>query len=760
MDIDQLKANWIYIIADNITFPNADKIDTYMIAVYGKNSAVYEYTKKLENEKRINGKKVSVVNVKRISQLVGFNIVYVDDKNDYVEAIYDKIHNTGTLMITYQSKDSKHFIINLLLLGQDNQFEVQSSNLFDEKMEASDKLMSLGGTKLDLQGLYEKKVKQLLIKEKQLKEKKKEVEEKEDELDLLSSDLEAQRQENEKQQDLLVEQKKQLKIEQANAQKLLEQVAKQEQILKKNKFILGDLNKQIVLKQAEIKEQNIKLDNKIAEVENKQKELTLQQKKIDEQTEVLQSQDTKIETQNYIIIISIVFIVVFLILSIMIWRALAKNRRITRQLKSQNKEIEQQKDELSKQAIQLEDFNKELQKLSLVASQTDNSVIIMDKDSNFEWVNPGFTRLYGFTLQLLLQERGGNLLEASDLDNKEKLLKKCIEDKKTVIYQAKNSTRRGEEIWVQTALTPVLDEKDEVVKLIAIESDITKIKKQELEIKQVNEELQMQKTELQVQKDLLEDVNIQIKDSINYALTIQRAILPLDKDISDNFAHFLIYLPRDIVSGDFYWFGNPKENTYFMAAVDCTGHGVPGAFMSLISSRMLDEIVSVQKVFEPKNILAALNRMVIKSLSQESSNNRDGMDLSLAMIERKKGEVKVTYAGAKRPLIYYERGKKLKTIKGNRRSVGGVMKAASSFTYEQQELLLHKNDVIYLSTDGMIDQNNIQRKRFGTPKFIKLLESVKDKPFTEQKIEIFSELKKYQGDEEQRDDITLWGIKL
>ncbi len=760
---DLLKANWIYIIADNITFPNEDKIDKIKIAIYGKNSPVYTDALKLESDKRIHGKKVIVKNIYKLSQLKGFNVVYLDEsKNDFIEAVYNKIHKTGTLLITYQNDDKKHIIVNLLLLGRNKQFEIQSSNLYDEKMEASEKLLSLGGTRLDIKGLYEKKVKQLKKKEQLLQEKQKVINDKEKELNLLSADLDTQKKENDKKSKLIASQTQQLKIEKDNAQKLLEQVAQQEQVLKKNQYILGDLNKQILQKQQQIKDQNAQLDNKKLEVEKKQKELALQQKKIDTQKRVLKTQTTKIETQKGIIFISIIFIIVFLILSIVIWRALTQNRRITRQLKSKNIEIEQQKDELSKQALQLEDFNKELQKLSLVASKTDNSVIIMDKNTNFEWVNPGFTRLYGFTLQLLMQEKGPSLLDASaeNTNEKRKLIEKSIKNKKTVIYQSKNYTRKGDVIWVQTSLTPVLDENDNVVKLIAIESDITKLKEQEHQIKQVNEELQMQKAELQAQKDLLEEVNNQIKDSINYALTIQHAILPLDKDITNNFTHFIIYLPRDIVSGDFYWFANPLENTYFMATVDCTGHGVPGAFMSLISSRMLDEIVSIQKIFEPKDILASLNRMVVNSLSQESSNNRDGMDMALVKVVRKLEEITVTFAGAKRPLIYYQRGRELKVIKGNRRSIGGVLAIYSDFDYEQQEITLHKNDIIYLSSDGMIDQNNRDRKRLGTPRFLKLLDRVKDLPLTEQKIKIFSEFNKFKGDEEQRDDITVWGIKL
>ncbi len=759
----QLKANWIYNIGENVIFPNNDDIDTIRIAVYGRNSEVYTYIQQLAFDKKMQGKPVFTANISRLSQLENFNIVYVDDsKNDFLESIYEKIEGTGTLLITYQSDDQDHFMINLLLKSVSEQFQIQSSNLYDANITANDKLLSLGGTKVDLQGLFEKKVEQLDLKEQQLLSKEQLLQTKQTELQNLQSKLDTQQVQNDRQTALIQQQTAQLEIEKNNANQLLEQVAIQEQNLKKNKFVLNNLNKEIQAKQTLIQLQNDSLELTKEEIILKQQELDRQQDSINYQKAVLSDKNVQIGNQKKVILISIIFIIIFLLLLVVILRSHHKNKMMNKALKEKNSKIENQKTELEKQAVQLEEFNKELSKLSLVASKTDNSVIIMDKDTNFEWVNSGFTRIYGFTLQLLLNEKGKSLLEISDdQTNKQEIYDEIIKTKKTVVYQAENETRTGEKIWVQTAITPVLDENDEVIKLIAIEGDITKIKQQEIEITQKNEELQMQKAELQAQKDLLEEVNEQIRDSINYALTIQRAILPLAADVNKYFNDFLIYLPRDIVSGDFYWFANPSENRFFTAAIDCTGHGVPGAFMSLIASRMLDEIVNVQHICEPKDILHNLNKMIVVSLSQESSNNRDGMDMALTRIVREKDTVKVAFAGAKRPLIYYKRSDgKINQIKGSRRSIGGIQAMVSKFNYEQENIDFKKNDIIYLSSDGLIDQNNSERKRYGTPRFIKVLEEVKDLPLVEQKIKILEDLKSYQKDEHQRDDIIVWGIKL
>jgi PAS domain S-box-containing protein len=224
----------------------------------------------------------------------------------------------------------------------------------------------------------------------------------------------------------------------------------------------------------------------------------------------------------------------------------------------------------------------------------------MDKDGNFEWVNPGFTRMYGYTLQLLKNELGSNIKEISANPKISEYIDYCIKNKTTVTYEARNITRDGRVIWVQTSLTPILNENDEVEKLFAIETDITKLKEQEREIRQINEELRRQRDTLQEQKEQIELQNKLIKDSIRYAQTIQSAILPPLSLLKKYFDVFIIYKPRDIVSGDFYWFAKTGEHQYFLAVVDCTGHGVPGSFMSLIASRMLSEIIIEKGLRSPK----------------------------------------------------------------------------------------------------------------------------------------------------------------
>ncbi len=259
--------------------------------------------------------------------------------------------------------------------------------------------------------------------------------------------------------------------------------------------------------------------------------------------------------------------------------------------------------------------------------------------------------------------------------------------------------------------------------------------------------------------------NKAIKSSINYAKTIQNAILPFKTSIDEYLETFILYRPKDIVSGDFYWFTHvPEKNGYsaktFIAAIDCTGHGVPGAFMSMIGTQLLNKIVNEDKITNPAKILSLLNDGVITSLKQKETNNSDGMDVCFCRIEQAE-KTKLIFSGAKRDLTYYNADKDcLELIKGERKSIGGVESKRSEAEFKNIELNLSKGDILYLTTDGFVDQNNIERKRIGHKGLIKILEENLEKPLNVQKEILEKALDKWQKGTKQRDDITVVGIKI
>ena len=250
----------------------------------------------------------------------------------------------------------------------------------------------------------------------------------------------------------------------------------------------------------------------------------------------------------------------------------------------------------------------------------------------------------------------------------------------------------------------------------------------------------------------------EITSSVNYASTIQNAMLPAKENMDKLFENFIFYRPKDIVSGDFYWV-TEVDNKIFVAVVDCTGHGVPGAFMSMIGSRLLNEIVNERKILETDAILEQLNIDVRKALRQDQTDNTDGMDVCLCRIEKNNEGAEISFTGAKRPLFVYQ-SEKLEVLRllGNKKTVGG--KYFQKMQFSQTKLRLKKGDIIYLTTDGYVDQNNPERKKFTTPHFMRLLNEIKNNTLSEQRQVLENQLDKWKNSEEQRDDISIVGIKI
>ena len=249
--------------------------------------------------------------------------------------------------------------------------------------------------------------------------------------------------------------------------------------------------------------------------------------------------------------------------------------------------------------------------------------------------------------------------------------------------------------------------------------------------------------------------------SLEYAKQIQNAILPDDEDLSNCFAEFFtFYLPKDVVSGDFYWI-HRRNNKLFVAMVDCTGHGVPGAFMSMIGHTLLNKIITQSKIYEPATILEVLHLEVKDALKQENRKNDDGMDIALCVIESDEVNPKycrLTFAGAKSKIFYTEEGK-LKELKGTKRSIGGGRKSELK-AFENQSIVLKDSELVYLFTDGMIDQQNAQGEKYGKERFKEFLENIMYLPLQEQYGRVLLEMSTFMTNQTQRDDITLLGFRI
>ncbi|EAY25354.1 serine/threonine protein kinases, putative [Microscilla marina ATCC 23134] len=289
------------------------------------------------------------------------------------------------------------------------------------------------------------------------------------------------------------------------------------------------------------------------------------------------------------------------------------------------------------------------------------------------------------------------------------------------------------------------------------------IEEQNFEITSQNEELHQQQEEIMAQRDNIEKKNTQlnaqhhhIQQSIKAALTIQRAVLPTIKKVNDLLPeHFILYRPKDVVSGDFYWLVK-VENRTTLAVVDCTGHGVPGAFMAVMGNSSLNSIVRDNKVKEPATILTLLNEEIEMLLSQKEKGYKNGMDMAIITWEEKQNQIEMVFAGAKRPLyLFAHNSNELQHIKGSRHSIGSI-----SPVFTQNHLTLNKGDTIYLCSDGYCDQNNVNRKKFGSKRFEKLLSECQDQKMEKQKEVIDQALSDHMGEASQRDDVIVVGLRF
>ena len=284
-------------------------------------------------------------------------------------------------------------------------------------------------------------------------------------------------------------------------------------------------------------------------------------------------------------------------------------------------------------------------------------------------------------------------------------------------------------------------------------------------------------TQIEGQLEVISHQHENITNSINYAQRIQNAMLPHEQSFHHQFPDsFILFKPKDVVSGDFYWFFNVKTgsalNDYdaenenpsaydsqkiIVAAVDCTGHGVPGAFMSMIAYNLLNMIVS-KNIHEPDLILSELNRSVRFALQQYKNDNKDGMDMAICTIDKENKVIE--YAGAKNPIVIIKDGV-LEHIKGDKEPIGGSQ-GKSDRTYTKHTIAIDKPTTVYLFSDGFEDQfGGPEGKKFMIKNFKELLLSIHHEPFEKQKGLLDKAIEDWKGTKEKQiDDILVMGLRV
>ncbi|WP_053337322.1 PAS domain S-box protein [Microscilla marina] len=426
-------------------------------------------------------------------------------------------------------------------------------------------------------------------------------------------------------------------------------------------------------------------------------------------------------------------------------------------------------DKLKDQILKLNDYKFALDSAAIVA--------ITDVKGKITYVNDKFCKKSKYSREELIGQN--HRILNSGYHSKEfiKHLWNTIAKGQVWRSEIKNKAKDGEFYWVDTTIIPFLDNDGKPYMYLAIRFDISNSKKLEEELKNRGYELEQERNrvkvindELAAQNELVADKNKSITDSIEYALRIQEAILPIMSQIKAELPNsFILFKPRDIVSGDFYWFANVRihSDTHpetmiqksIIAAIDCTGHGVPGAFMSMIGNQLMNDIVISKKVTSPDKILNQLNKKVRQVLKQDELDNQDGMDMNLCVID--KTNQLLEFAGAKNAMIYIHNGE-VQEVKADRTSIGGFQSPDfKTFSKKTIPLIPEDDQVFYLCSDGFQDQmGGPNERKFMRSSLRKLLVEIHTQPMHDQQQAINQVFNNWLSSIEQLDDVLVIGFRV
>lgn len=386
--------------------------------------------------------------------------------------------------------------------------------------------------------------------------------------------------------------------------------------------------------------------------------------------------------------------------------------------------------------MQHEELNMLHAKLSAQTEAIEKGAIVATTDikGNITYVNDNFTKVSKFTAEEAIGQTHQIINSGYHPRAFWKEMWQTIGNGKIWRAEVCNRAKDGALYWVDSSIIPVLNDKGKPEEYLAIRFVITKQKEAEKKLK---------------------SRNAKITSSLNYAKRIQSAILPSKQKITKLIPeHFVLFQPKDTVSGDFYWISEAAGKTILVAA-DCTGHGVPGAFMSMISTMLLDKLVNIKGITAPDILLNELHRNTYTVLKQEETGNQDGMDISICTIDHEEGILE--FAGARNPLVIIENGV-FKKIKGDRMSIGGGQLKRPAFTKHQ--FSLQPNAFYYMFSDGFQDQfGGPFNKKFMAKRFYSLLQAASLIPISEQQQMLKRELDNWSSVSDQTDDVLIIGFQ-
>jgi PAS domain S-box-containing protein len=392
------------------------------------------------------------------------------------------------------------------------------------------------------------------------------------------------------------------------------------------------------------------------------------------------------------------------------------------------------------------------ERLKRLAEVTSEGIVLLDNDHKIIEFNQAFEKIFGYSEAEI---KGKNLLDFIKLEHEE--LEAFFQNiKEDIPFESIGTRKDGSSLDIEVQ-EKEMGENNAFLHIVSIR-DITKRKTAEANLKVKEAELAEAQRIVEL-SEIIKIKNKNITSSINYAKRIQDALLPESQEINSQLGdYFIFFRPRDIVSGDFYWITQEGDKTV-VASVDCTGHGVPGAIMSIAGSVFLKQIVNLQEITSPDEILTRLHHNISKSLKQAETRNRDGMDASICVIDKKSGVME--FAGAKNGLIYFQNDS-MHEVDGDSFPVGGFWnKMEKNRIFKKKVIDISSPTTCYLYTDGYEDQfGGPEGKKFMKTRFRELLKGIWQKPLDEQKDLITTNINQWMQQEKQIDDMLIIGFRI
>jgi len=391
-----------------------------------------------------------------------------------------------------------------------------------------------------------------------------------------------------------------------------------------------------------------------------------------------------------------------------------------------------------------------------IFQHTNDSLLLIDIiDGKILYCNLGAQQMLGYTLDQLLTKTIFDIHSREQLGRSSEVIATVYEKKGLIYTDLPFISATGEKIDVECSAN-VEDFAGKVVIFISA--------------RDIRERLRLQE-QIKKQSTIIEEKNKDLIDSITYAKNIQEAILPSIASMQVSFPEmFVLYKPKDIVSGDFYWYNQVKSSTntnladsgeslHVIAVVDCTGHGVPGAFMSLVGYTLLNQTVTVPEINSPANVLDYMNKELVHMLNKKMDEIiiNDGMDMSVCAFNSK--TMKLNYAGANH-VMYHMRNGQVTSYDGDKQAIG-LQSQERLKLFTNHEVAIQKGDVVYMFSDGFEDQFGGENgKKYKSSRFREFIQSIHTAEMSKQKALLENEFITWKGKNEQLDDVLVMGIRF